>query len=171
VSGSTSMGTPWPSRAETSGTREGGKNASQHLHLGSHPHSLLPATGRRPTVVVLPLPLLLLKLEGDSADGSTLDPLHQVGRESGNLVAETLGRDDGDLITDLLVGVAVGRPREQRGGGEGDAGDSQVESKTGVVLLDDDSRRSLNGLGTNSTPANRVKDRVSVQSSPCFHPT
>lgn len=29
-------------------------------------------------VVVPPLPLLLLQLDGDSADGTALDPLHQV---------------------------------------------------------------------------------------------
>jgi hypothetical protein len=59
------------------------------------------------TVVVLALTLLLLKLEGDTANGSLLDTLHQVGGETGNLVAETLRGDDGNLIADLLVGVAV----------------------------------------------------------------
>ena len=135
------------------------------LHLGDA------WCGTQRTVVVLPLPLLLLKLEGDSADGSTLDPLHQVGRESGNLVAETLGRDDGDLITDLLVGVAAGEGMSDWEEDRRGRVNSQVESKTGVVLLDDDSRRSLNGLGTNSTPAYREEDRVSGQSSQCFHPT
>jgi hypothetical protein len=30
-----------------------------------------------------------------------------VGSEAGNLVAQTLGRDDGDLIADFLVGLEV----------------------------------------------------------------
>ena len=39
-------------------------------------------------VVVLPLTLFLLQLEGDTTDGALLDTLHQVGRETGNLVAQ-----------------------------------------------------------------------------------
>lgn len=35
-------------------------------------------------VLILPLSLLLLELEGDTTDGSTLDTLHQVGGISGN---------------------------------------------------------------------------------------
>merc|ERR1711939_255253 len=37
-------------------------------------------------VLVLPLTLLLLQLEGDTADRATLDTLHQVGGVAGNLV-------------------------------------------------------------------------------------
>lgn len=36
-------------------------------------------------VLILALSLLLLELEGDTTDGSTLDTLHQVGGVSGNL--------------------------------------------------------------------------------------
>jgi hypothetical protein len=36
-------------------------------------------------VLILALTLLLLKLEGDTADGSTLNSLHQVGSVAGNL--------------------------------------------------------------------------------------
>lgn len=36
-------------------------------------------------VLVLALTLLLLKLEGDTADGALLDALHQVGGVAGNL--------------------------------------------------------------------------------------
>ena len=35
--------------------------------------------------VVPPLPLLLLQLDGDAADGGALQPLHQVSDEPGNL--------------------------------------------------------------------------------------
>ncbi len=46
-------------------------------------------------VVVLPLALLFLELEGDSADGTFLDALHEVGGEAGDFVAEAFGGDDG----------------------------------------------------------------------------
>lgn len=36
-------------------------------------------------VLILALTLLLLKLEGDTADGTTLDTLHQVGGVTSNL--------------------------------------------------------------------------------------
>jgi len=61
----------------------------------------------RRTVVVLALSLLLLKLEGDTANGSLLNTLHEMGSETSNLVAETLRGDDGNLVADLLVGVAM----------------------------------------------------------------
>lgn len=52
--------------------------------------------------------------------------------KTGNLVAETLAGDDGNLFADLFVDVKVHR-------------------QTGVVLLDDHPRRLLNGLGTDAT--------------------
>lgn len=78
-------------------------------------------------VLVLALTLLFLELEGDTADGTTLDTLHQVRSVTGNLVAETLGGNDGDLIAKALVGL-------------------EVESQLGVVTLDDDLGRLLDGL-------------------------
>ena len=45
-------------------------------------------------VLILALTLLLLELEGDATDGAALDTLHQVGREAGDLVAETLRGND-----------------------------------------------------------------------------
>jgi hypothetical protein len=56
-----------------------------------------------------------------------------VGGETSNLVAKTLGRDDGDLIDDTFVLVEVD-VRETR-----------------VVLLDEDTRSALGSLGANST--------------------
>lgn len=41
-------------------------------------------------VVVLPLSLLLLQLEGDAADGALLDTLHEMGGEAGDFVAQPL---------------------------------------------------------------------------------
>ena len=52
-------------------------------------------------VLVLALTLLFLELERDAADGTTLDALHQVGGVTGDLVAKTLGGDDGDLYRAL----------------------------------------------------------------------
>lgn len=57
-------------------------------------------------VLILALTLLLLKLEGDTADGATLNALHQVGGVAGNLVAEALGGNDGDLIADTFSSVS-----------------------------------------------------------------
>ena len=50
-------------------------------------------------VLILALTLLFLELEGDTADGAELDTLHQMCGVAGNLVAEALGGDDGDLVT------------------------------------------------------------------------
>lgn len=58
-------------------------------------------------VLILALTLLLLKLEGDTADGTTLDTLHQVSGVTGDLVAQALGGNDGDLIANALVGLEV----------------------------------------------------------------
>jgi hypothetical protein len=99
-------------------------------------------------VLVLALTLLLLELEGDTADGTTLNTLHQVGGVTSNLrefrisifgrecdvvvveshlVAKTLGGNDGDLIADALVGL-------------------EVEGQLGVVTLDDDLSGALDCL-------------------------
>jgi hypothetical protein len=43
--------------------------------------------------LILALTLLLLKLEGDTADGSTLNTLHQVGGVAGNLFWSMLAID------------------------------------------------------------------------------
>jgi hypothetical protein len=77
------------------------------------------------------LTLLLLKLQGDVTDGSLGNALHKVGGETSNLVTHTLGGGDGDLIDETLVGV-------------------EVESETGVVLLDDGACGFLDGLRADS---------------------
>jgi hypothetical protein len=48
-------------------------------------------------VLILALALLFLELERDTADGTALDTLHQMCRVAGDLVAEALGGDDGNL--------------------------------------------------------------------------
>lgn len=83
-------------------------------------------------VLILALALLLLELEGDAADGSALNALHQMSGVAGNLVAEALGGDDGNLIADALVGL-------------------KVERQAGVVALNDDLGGLLDGLGADAT--------------------
>lgn len=103
-------------------------------------------------VLILALTLLLLKLEGDTADGTLLDTLHQVGGVAGNLVAnhdislatgesvtgeiwclpQALGGDDGDLIADALVGL-------------------KVKSQAGIVPLNEDLGGLLDSLGADAT--------------------
>ena len=54
---------------------------------------------------------LFLKSEGDTSDGSLLDSLHQVSREAGDLVSESLGLDLTDVINDSLIYMeVVGQP-------------------------------------------------------------
>lgn len=81
----------------------------------------------------LALTLLLLELEADTTDGAALDTLHQVGGETGDLVAEALRGDNGDLIDDLLVGVEVDRVKAR------------------VVLLNEHTRSALGSLSANAT--------------------
>jgi hypothetical protein len=52
--------------------------------------------------------------------------------ETSDLVAETLGLDDGDFVKDLLV-------------------DLEVQSKTRIVLFNDDTRSLLDSLSSNTT--------------------
>ncbi|GKV38857.1 hypothetical protein SLEP1_g46718 [Rubroshorea leprosula] len=44
------------------------------------------------------LPPLVLQLERDAPNRTLVDALHEMGRESGNLVAKALGRDYGNLL-------------------------------------------------------------------------
>ena len=58
-------------------------------------------------VLILAFSLLFLQLERDTADGTTLDALHQMCDISGDLISQTTARDDGDLVDHALVGVEV----------------------------------------------------------------
>ena len=82
--------------------------------------------------VHLALTLLLLKTERDTTDGTLLDSLHQVSGETSNLVSESLGLNDSNVINDTLVGV-------------------EVNGELTVVLLNDGSGGSLNSLYSNSS--------------------
>ncbi len=83
-------------------------------------------------VVVLPLTLFLLELEGDTADGTLLNSLHQMGGEPSNLVPEALGGDDSNLIANLLVGL-------------------EIQSQTGVVLFNNEPGGLFDCLGSDAT--------------------
>lgn len=109
-------------------------------------------------VLVLALALLLLKLEGDTADGTTLNALHQVSGVAGNLkhwllagvspyprlcvdaylVAQPLAGNDSNLIADALVGL-------------------EVEGEARVVALDDDLGRLLDRLSPDATHFDRCE--------------
>lgn len=71
-----------------------------------------------------------------------------MGDKASNLVAHTLGRDDGHFVTDALVRVEV--HREAR-----------------VVLLDDGSRRLLYGLRTD--PLHNTVSTKDQRSQPSLH--
>lgn len=52
---------------------------------------------------------LFLEAEGDAADGTLLNALHEVGGVAGNLVSQSLGLDDGDVVNDSLIYMEVVR--------------------------------------------------------------
>lgn len=110
-----------------------------HAEGGEHLHGLLVDAdlvdlqgGLLRDEVHAALALLLLQLEGDAADWSALDAAHEMGGEAGNLVPQTLGREDGDLLQHLLVGV-------------------EVQGHARVVLLDHLPGGLLHGLGADAT--------------------
>merc|ERR1712159_584602 len=78
------------------------------------------------------LTLLLLQLQGNATDGASLDALHQMSGESGDLVTQRLGWDDCDLLGNLLVGL-------------------KVHCQTRIVLLDDLAGGPLDSLCANAT--------------------
>ena len=80
----------------------------------------------------LSLTLLFLESEGDTADGSDLDSLHEMGGETSDLVSESLGLDDSAVINDSFVGV-------------------EIVGEFTVVFLDDSSGGSLDSLSSNAT--------------------
>ena len=114
------------------------------LHLLEHAHGglvdvetildLLVNPGHFGDEVHTALALLLLKLQGDAADGATGEALHDVGGVAGDLVLELLGGGQGNIEDDALVGV-------------------EVSAELAVVLLDDLARGALHGLRADLTHA------------------
>lgn len=96
-------------------------------------------------IVILALTLFFLELEADTTDGSLLDAAHQMGGETGNLVAKTLAGDNGDFSSQTLVGL-------------------EIEGKTRIILLDEDTAGLLDSLCANTT-LQAMKEMVSIYSS------
>ena len=108
------------------------KSSQEAVCVGIHINSGDSQSRDLGNVLIFSLSLLFLEFEGDATDGSTLNTFHQVSRESSNLVSQTLGGDDGHLITELLVGV-------------------EVQSETGVVLFNQDPGGFFDRFCSNST--------------------
>ena len=77
------------------------------------------------------LSLLLLQFKWDSSDGASWYSLHEMCNKSGNFISHSLGGNDGNLANKSLV-------------------DMEVEGQSRVVLLDDDSGRFLDSLGSDT---------------------
>jgi hypothetical protein len=104
-------------------------------------------------VLILALTLLFLELEGDTADGTTLDTLHQMCCVSGDLVPETLGGDDGNLVpvvSKLFIPLPQ-LPYVQPHLIANPLVGLEVERQLGVVPLNDDLGGLLDGLCSNAT--------------------
>ena len=69
------------------------------LGLGVNLDDVLFQGGDVRDVVVPPLPLLFLQLDRDATDCRPLQPLHEMRDEAGDLVAQGLGGDQGNLKT------------------------------------------------------------------------
>ena len=69
------------------------------LGLGVNLDDVLFQGGDVRDVVVPPLPLLFLQLDRDATDCRPLQPLHEMCDEAGDLVAQRLGGDQGNLKT------------------------------------------------------------------------
>lgn len=105
----------------------------QHLFsLGVNFDDIVFQSGHFRNVVVPSLPLFFLELDGDPPDLGVAQTLHEMSHESGDLIPQGLGRNDGDLLADPLVCVKVHR-------------------QSGVVLLDDYFRGFFHRLGTYTT--------------------
>jgi hypothetical protein len=103
-------------------------NTNEHTYLGNK--------------VKASLSLLLLKLEGDTTDGTALNSLHQVSDETSNLISHSLGRNNGNLSDELLV-------------------DMEIKSEARVVFLDDHSGRLLDGFCSHTL---YIPSHISTQS-------
>lgn len=83
-------------------------------------------------VLILSFSFFFLQLEGDTSDGTLLNSLHQVGGVTGNLVSQSLGLDNGDFLSQSLVGF-------------------KVKSQLGVESFNEHLGGSLHSLSSNTT--------------------
>ena len=83
-------------------------NSLQHLVGGVVDLESIGLNGRDiRDVVILALTLLLLQLEGNATDGTLLNTSHEMSNVTSNLVSHLLGGDDGNLLSESLVGLEV----------------------------------------------------------------
>ena len=105
----------------------------KHSHGVSVDLDALGVDGTDVRNVVQPsLSLLLLELERNTSDWTSLNTLHQVGGVPGDLVSKPLRLDDGHVVAQTLVGV-------------------EVQGHSVVVLLYDGAACALNSLRPNTT--------------------
>ena len=83
-------------------------------------------------VVVTAFAFFLLEFNRDATHGSRLNAFHQVSDETSDLIAQTLRRNDGDLLDHAFIRM-------------------KVQRELGVVFLDDLTRCLLYGFRTNTT--------------------
>jgi hypothetical protein len=114
-------------------------------------------------VLILALTLLLLQLEGDTADGTTLDTLHEMGGVAGNLFFAVLSEQTTHTLAvfslSRLLGVVSGKTHLVAQALRGNDGDLvadalvglEVEGQLGVVPLNDDLGGLLDCLSANAT--------------------
>ena len=88
------------------------------------------------------LALLLLKTQGNTTNGTTGNTLHGMGDVSGNLVAQALGGNNGDLVAKLLVHV-------------------EIVTELSVPLLNDRASGFLDCLGANTTLRIKLENKSS----------
>ncbi len=65
-------------------------------------------------VLHLSFSLFLLQFEGDTSDGAGLNSSHESGGVSGNLVSNSLGGDNSDIIKGSFVVMEVGGHSKKR---------------------------------------------------------
>merc|ERR1719471_834672 len=103
-------------------------------------------SGNFGNVVITSFTLFFLEFNGDTTNWSSSNTFHQVSDEPGDLVSETLGWDNSDLLDDPLVSV-------------------EVQGQHHVVFLYDAAGSLLDGLGTNTTHGGRLFKPKSVRQS------
>lgn len=77
------------------------------------------------------LSLFFLQFQRNTTDGSLGNSAHQMSSVTSNLVTHALGRQDGNIVHNALVGV-------------------KVQRQTRVVLFDNGTSRSLDSFGTDT---------------------
>lgn len=83
------------------------------------------------------LAFFFLQLERNSSHWTSLNSLHQVCNKSSNLISHSLGRNNGDFSSYLLINM-------------------EIEGQSRVIFLDDDTSRFLDSLCSNTLQGNKI---------------